>query len=145
MMYKHCSPAKRLRSYKRLVAFILKKPKPCLSITSLSPIDITPARKMLSITNTCSTSVMPSTSHLSFSKSVVTDTPPDSQNKETKHELEAKIITLQSTLVQVKHLYSEMLKVKDENIDFLKNEIANLPAILTSQLKEQLHLQLQPH
>ena len=55
--------------------------------------------------------------------------------------LEARIEHLQSVLVKVEHGFNEMLKLKDDHIDFLKHELVKLPASILTKVKEQL----QPH
>ena len=50
----------------------------------------------------------------------------------------ARIEHLQSVLVKVEHGFNEMLELKDYHIDFLKHELANLPASILTKVKEQL-------
>ena len=59
-------------------------------------------------------------------------------SSEEKQELLMKIENHQLVLTQVKEAFTEMLKVKDEHIDFLKIELANLPAIIMRNIQAQL-------
>ena len=104
----HQSPAKILRNVKRITNFIRRK----------------------------SLSTSSSTQALAILKPVHTDVPPYSS--EEKQELLMKIENHQLVLTQVKEAFTEMLKVKDEHIDFLKVELANLPAIIMRNIQAQL-------
>ena len=67
--------------------------------------------------------------------------PPDSKNIHLyiqNQELLKKVESLQISILQAEKLFQEMLKLKDEHIEFFKSEIKNLPALVLSQLQEQL-------
>ena len=83
-------------------------------------------------------SASPSSTALEMSKPVHIDLPPDSLTSVTKQELLLKIENHQHVLTQVRQAYTEMLKVKDDHINFLKTELENLPAIIVSNLHAQL-------
>ena len=108
----HESPAKILRNVKRMTYFLQRRSIPASS--------------------------SPSNPALVISRPVHIDLPPDSLTSDTKQELLLQIENHQNVLIQVKEAYTEMLKVKDEHITFLKTELANLPAIVMSNLKAQL-------
>ena len=140
-MSKHCSPAKKLRSSKRLINYLLMKRKLNLAINFLPPTSTFPARNVLSISHQSSWSLSPSTKLLARSKPVLTDFPPDPKKTihlETYQELISKYTNLQSAIIQAENGFNEIIKLKDDHIQFLKFEIQNIPALVLSQL-QHLH------
>ena len=102
-MSKHCSPAKKLRSSKRLINYLLMKRKLNLAINFLPPTSTFPARNVLSISHQSSWSLSPYTKLLARSKPVLTDFPPDPKKTihlETYQELISKYENLQSAIIQ---------------------------------------------
>ena len=129
--YQNKSPAKKLRSAKRLITFLKKlpltlKPLTALSISHNDPVSISPFSPPLIIT-----------------KPVNTDFPPDSAS-ESKQELLRQIQHFQTVFKQAEQGFTEMLKIKDDHINFLKTELANLPALIMSNFKSNLQDQLRP-
>ena len=51
---------------------------------------------------------------------------------------------LQIGLIQAEKAFKEILQLKYENIEFLKTEIKNLPAVIHSQVLEHLSLNIVP-
>ena len=45
---------------------------------------------------------------------------------------------------QAEQGFTEMLKIKDDHINFLKTELANLPALIMINFKSNLQEQLRP-
>ena len=140
-MSKHCSPAKKLRSSKRLINYLLMKRKLNLAINFLPPTSTFPARNVLSISHQSSWSLSPYTKLLARSKPVLTDFPPDPKKTihlETYQELISKYENLQSAIIQAENGFNEIIKLKDDHIQFLKSKIQNIPALVLSQL-QHLH------
>ena len=136
-MSKHSSPAKKLRSSKRLIICLIKKRKSNLSINCFPTTDILPKRNEVSISHQSSLSISPSTKQLTLTKPVLTDVPPDL--KKSYQEISSKYENLQNVLMQAEKGFNEIPKLTDDHIQFLKSEIANIPALVLSQLKH-LHL-----
>ena len=76
-MAKNASPAKKVRSYKRLITFVLKKKPPILANKSLPQIDILPAVKVLSVSPQVNLSIFPQSRELSKTKPVLLEIPPE--------------------------------------------------------------------
>ena len=132
-MSKHCSPAKKLRSSKRLINYLLMKRKLNLAINFLPPTSTFPARNVLSISHQSSWSLSPYTKLLARSKPVLTDFPPDPKKTihlETYQELISKYENLQTAIIQAGNGFNEIIKLEDDPIQFLKSEFQNIPALV---------------
>ena len=132
-MSKHCSPAKKLRSSKRLINYLLMKRKLNLAINFLPPTSTFPARNVLSISHQSSWSLSPYTKLLARSKPVLTDFPPDPKKTihlETYQELISKYENLQTAIIQAGNGFIEIIKLEDDPIQFLKSEFQNIPALV---------------
>ena len=81
----HKSPAKVLRSVRRMTKFIERKPSaiPTLGITVLPTIDITPSEKSLSFSLPTNTNVFPIMKSLSVSKGDCISVPPNLKSNQT--------------------------------------------------------------
>ena len=94
-----------------------------------------------------STKNKPSSPLLTLSSVVLTDLPPNCTQRvpfETHQELLTKMEHLQRGLIQAEKAFMEISQLKDENIEFLKTEIKNLPAVIRSQVIEHLSLNIVP-
>ena len=127
-MAKQASPAKKLRSNKRLINYLIKKKNsPRLAIQCLPQIDIPPEVKILS---------------LSITKPILTDIPPCSQpvpKSENQENLLAKLEHLQSDINEAEKGFQDMINLKNEHIQMLTEQLQNLPAQIIRQFQ-----QLQP-
>ena len=112
-----------------------------LAINFLPPTSTFPARNVLSISHQSSWPLSPYTKLLARSKPVLTDFPPDPKKTihlETYQELLSKYENLQSAIIQAENGFNEIIKLKDDHIQFLKYKIQNIPALVLSQL-QHLH------
>ena len=139
-MKKHASPAKTVRSYRRLINFLLKK-TPKLSVKCHPRIDISPQARILSHFKLASHSVMPKIKILSRNKQVATDILPDSQQvlQNQNQELVSKVEQIQIELYETENGFRELIKLINEHIQILTEELKDLPAKILSQIQ-----QLQP-
>ena len=80
--------------------------------------------------------IAPQTRLFTRTKPVLTEYPPISE--ESRQELLVKIEALKMGLKQAETIYLEMLKVKDDHIQFLKDELANLPGTIINQIRQNL-------
>ena len=136
-MSKHCSPAKKQRSHKPFITFILRKIKLYL------PQTIVPVKSALSISHNDPVSILPFSPPLIITKPVHTDFPPDSTS-ESNQELLLQLQHFQTVFKQAEQGFTEMLNIKDDRINFLKIELTNLPALIMSNFKSNLQEQLRP-
>ena len=82
-------------------------------------------------------SILPFGPPFIITKPVNTDYPPDSTS-DTKQELLRQIQHFQTVLKKAEQGFTEMLKIKDDRIQFLKTELVNLPAPIISNCKSKL-------
>ena len=135
------SSAKKVRSFKRLINFILKKHK-LESTLSLPQVDIMAAIEMVSVSvqTTCS---QPST-NLSTSKPAFLDIPPLSHPQtitiEDQNFWLSKVEEIQSQLTEAENGFREMIDLKDQHIQILTEQLQNLPAQIIQKFQ-----QLRPH
>ena len=104
------SPSTKIRNLARSVKFFTAK------FQSQRPLT-------LSLNCLPATNIAPQTRLFTTTKPILTEYPPISE---------------ESRLKQAETIYLEMLKVKDDHIQFLKDEIANLPATIINQIRQNL-------
>ena len=117
------SPAKILRSVKRMTKFIEKKHE---------TVDIPPSSKILSLSQPTIISISPSPKFLTFSTPVTADVPP-CRSKLTP-ELVTMLEDIQTELNEARTGYNEMVELKNEHIKVLQIQLENLPSLILSQL-----------
>ena len=141
-MAKHASPAKKLRSYKRLINYLIqKKTSPKLAIQYLPQINIPTEVKILSSSLQTTCPISPNPKELTITKPVLTDIPPCSQpvhQSENQENLLVKFERLQSEINEAEKGFQDMLNLKNEHIQMLTEHLQNLPAQITRQFQ---HLQ----
>ena len=127
------SPAKILRSVKRMTKFIEKKHRTVLSYISLPQVDIPPSSKILSLSQPRIISISPSPKILSFSTPVTADVAPC--KIELSPELVKMVEDIQTELNEARIGYNEMVELKNEHIKVLQTQLENLPSMILSQLR----------
>ena len=97
-MKKHASPAKVVRSYRRLLNFLLRKPKSHLSIECLPTVDFLPKPKILSCSLVTSNSIPARSRKISIMKNESVSIPayPKQMTSTENQELVSKLENVQS-------------------------------------------------
>ena len=128
----HKSPAKKTRNFKRLVSFLNRK----LVANSLS--------SMPNLSKCSQTTLSISSKNfqnLSLSKPVIIDIPPYHQEGPSglnPEEILNCVQHLQTEVEKAKLDFQEMVKLKNEHIQILMNQIKTLPGIILGQLQTQM-------
>ena len=127
------SPAKRLRSFKRLIKFILSKSSlssPVLTVCSQSAVTILPVSQCLSISPLLPINVLPRLKTFSFTKQAITDIPPHNTTPENPPlnlpELLSKLENVQITVFELHRDHQEQLKLKNEEINVYRTALSTL-------------------
>ena len=128
------SPAKKLRSYKRFIKFILSKSSqraPVLTVCCQSPVTILPVSKpkLLLISPLLPINIMPRLNTLSRSKPTIIEIPPSltSENSPLNlPEVFSQLQTMQTTIIELQRDYQEQLKLKDEEMNIYRRALSSL-------------------
>ena len=137
-MRKHASPAKVVRSYKRLINFLLQKPKSNLVIECLPTTEFPPRPVILSRSLVTSHSISARTRRLNVTKPASVNILPNLTkiSPPEKEVFVSKLENVQIELIQLENDFRERIALKDEHIQILSDHLRKLPAQNISQFQQ---------
>ena len=122
----YTSPSKLLRSVRRLTKFIENKPD-ILSVTTLPPIDIFPAARLLKISQQINVDIFPEKKKLSIAMVSSTSIPP--ADAETNGYLIAQLRNMKFVLEEI-DLINDLVDYRQEQIQMLSKIIPQFEDVL---------------
>ena len=127
------SPAKKIRSYKRLITFILSKSSknsPVLTVCVQHSNNFSPFSQILSVSRLPPINISPKQKTLLFSKPNIFEITPFSNTPEISpldiSLILSKLQEMQITVVQIQQDHQEQVKLKDEEIGIYRTVLSTI-------------------
>ena len=129
------SPAKKIRSYKRLIRFLASKSKSTESLAICPQTEVSIAPSFLSNSLSYSTilqiNIPPKKNFLQYSKPVLAEFPPTmfKQHEYVEPNLpdvRSQLESMQNLVIQIQLDFKEQIKLKDEEVDLYRTALLAL-------------------